>query len=211
VSFPTLSYIATFSLFIPVFFGFKKFERLQYEMKTLVILLFISLVSGNVALYLALKGISNLWIFHITTLIEFSFLMFILARWQVHKLAKLILYSLIPFYAILWTIAKFTIENLRHFDNFTSTLANSILVIAALGTLIMIVWNRTGNLLKDIRVWVLTAILVYYAGNFMLLGLSNLILALPIQKIETAWSIQWTVLILSNLLYTGGFLCRQTQ
>jgi hypothetical protein len=137
--------------------------------------------------------------------------MFILARWQVHKLAKLILYSLIPFYAILWTIAKFTIENLRHFDNFTSTLAKSILVIAALGTLIMIVWNRTGNLLKDIRVWVLTAILVYYAGNFMLLGLSNLILALPIQKIETAWSIQWTVLILSNLLYTGGFLCRQTQ
>jgi len=68
--------------------------------------------------------------------------------------------------------------------------------------------RRTATLLSDEPLfWVTTASLLAAAGEAFVIGAGNELLALGMQYFQAAWELNWSLLILSNLLFLRGFLC----
>ncbi len=58
--------------------------------------------------------------------------------------------------------------------------------------------------------WVSFAVFLYSAGTLVVFGLSNQLLRLGRTYFDIAWHINWTLLIVANLMYSKGMLCRET-
>jgi hypothetical protein len=77
--------------------------------------------------------------------------------------------------------------------------------------LIGVIGNRTQPILNDNRFWVLLSFVIYYAGTLLLIASRGILLHYPIEAFFIVASIDWSLKILFNILFTIGFLCPQTQ
>jgi hypothetical protein len=55
--------------------------------------------------------------------------------------------------------------------------------------------------------WAAAGVVLYSAGTLVTLALSNYLLKLGMPYFEAGWRVNWTLLILSNLLYTKAMMC----
>jgi hypothetical protein len=53
-----------------------------------------------------------------------------------------------------------------------------------------------------------TAVLLYSSGTLLLLGWSNQLAKSGMDTFITAWQINWVLLIMANLFYMKGLLCK---
>ena len=193
---PIHDYFSLVSSYIPFVSGLIFYRVLDKNLKILLIFIFVKIITDAVAITLAMHQLNNMWIFHIYTLLEYCFLTYILANWQQVKLSKIILFTSIFVFAMIWIISKFTIEKFILFDNYTSTLSSTLLTGLSLLTLFQIMKDNLTGIFHDHRFWVSFAILIYAAGNFFTFAMATVYL----------WSPHNMINILSNLCYTGGFL-----
>jgi hypothetical protein len=168
-------------------------------MRILLILISFSLLIG-----LSLKEVSiffgsNIWVFHLITLIEYVMLSYMFSFWQrVPAIRRTILGS-IPVFALIWLFAKLSIENFSHLDNYTMVLSSVLLTGISSYTLLSLLGEETiPALSRTPQFWVATGVLIYYAGNLFMFALPESL---------NYWFIHNLISSLSNLLYLGGFLC----
>ena len=57
--------------------------------------------------------------------------------------------------------------------------------------------------------WVSFAVALYSAGTLVVFGLSNELLKMGFVYFSAAWYINWTLVIVVNLMYSKGMLCRE--
>jgi hypothetical protein len=167
-------------------------------MRILLVFFAVSLLIEVIVDLLALYKINNLWLFHISTLLEYTLLILVFSYWQKKDILKLSLRLSIPLFLLIWFAAKLFLESFNQFDNFTSSMAGVILVVVSSYTLYDLSKENSVSLSRDPRFWVGSAVLIYYTGNLMLFALSNII---------TIWAIHSILNIIANLIYSGGFLC----
>ncbi|MFQ5709956.1 MAG: hypothetical protein ACE5HO_21075 [bacterium] len=199
--------ISSFSILIPVFLGIFFFRRLAKDLKVFLLYLVFSLLVEIINFYLSLKDISNIWVFHFYTLAEYSLLVWVFSFWQKRTELRRILRTSVIGFALIWLTAKLFIEDLSSFDSFTASLEGILLVGISAYTLYELSKDEASIIYKVPRFWIASAILIYFTGNMMILAFGNTI----ITEMEKAWTIQWIVNILTNLCYTGGFLCLQRR
>lgn len=208
---PLLAYIGALSSMVVVIVGVRRYKTLRTEMRILLAFFVLSLLINLFSFVFAYRLGSNLWLYHFITLLEFSALVLVFSFWQKSKKLSHALRATIVAFFFVWVLAKLLIEDLRQFDNYSSSFGSVFLVGIAsyiLVTLYKDDWQKPG---KDFRFWVLSAVLIYYATNVILTALSNEILNLPQQQIVDAWSIQWFIGIVANGLYLVAFLCKQPR
>jgi hypothetical protein len=75
-------------------------------------------------------------------------------------------------------------------------------------TLHAAVKDEKSHLLERPVFWVAMGVLLYASGTLLVLGLSNHLLQLGKPYFDVAWHINWSLLIIANLLYTKGMLCK---
>jgi hypothetical protein len=66
-------------------------------------------------------------------------------------------------------------------------------------------------LTKDYRFWVLLSFVIYYAGTLLIIALRGILLHYSIGILFLVASMDWSLKILFNILFTIGFLCPQTR
>ncbi|MBD3289530.1 hypothetical protein GF337_12065 [candidate division KSB1 bacterium] len=198
---PIHYYFSMISNFIPLIVGLKLYRNLDRNLKVLLCFISIKILTDAIVSVVALHQLNNMWLFHIYTLIEYTFLTFILSNWQQVRFSKDILRISILLFALIWVISKFTFENFAVFDKYTSAFSSTLLTGFSLLTLFHIMKDNLGGILHDHRFWVSFAILLYSAGNFFTFALATLFL----------WSPHNIIHFLSNLCYTGGFLSKRQQ
>ncbi|RMF64572.1 MAG: hypothetical protein D6743_09170 [Calditrichaeota bacterium] len=150
---------------------------------------------------------NGLWLSHIYTLIEYTFLATIFSLWQDNKGGKKVIKISILLFAIIWTVSKFTIENFHTWDSYTSPLEGLLLIIIASYTLYALGRESEVPIYEDARFWISSGVLIYFTVNLMGLALMNLIQNWNEQRLFVRFPIHSLSNIFCNLLYTGGFLC----
>ena len=206
---PTIAYIAGATCVLPAIIAAVRYKSLSRPMKVLAGLFVMYAAVVTAEYWLSQKGIQNLWIGQIYTLVEFSFFTVTFSMWVESGTRQRILRWSIAAYAIIWSVLKVTVEHPGEFDNYSGPLAKLILLGLAMYT-IRINFQRTeSNLLTFARVWMSTGILLYGAGTLLILAASNQILKLSPEGFLTLWYVNWSMLILSNLLYSKAFLCKE--
>ena len=181
------------------------------EMKILVLFLIIALGIDVISAMFIRDYSVMLGLMHIYIFIEFLFVMYIISFWQEsHKMKKLF-QTLLLLYILFWIIAKVTFEPLNGLYSLTASVSQVLLALSAGYTLFMVIGNRVQPLFSHQRFWVLLSFVIYYTGTLMLVALQGILVHYSTEDIFLAVSINWSLKILFNILFTVGFLCPQTQ
>ncbi len=194
-------YVAIISCIIPFIVGLYLYFKLDTAMKFLLLLFGIGLLVDALGYYLYsyTKFRDTLWLFHLYTLMEYSLLILIFSYMQKNiKLKRIFLVS-IPGFVVLWISAKLFFEDFSQSDSYTSSFACVLLVAVSFSTLYALGKEYFDNIFRDPRFWVGSAVLIYFSGNLLTFALGNIIIDLSFHHSLMS--------LISNLFYTGGFLC----
>jgi ABC-type transport system involved in multi-copper enzyme maturation permease subunit len=95
-----------------------------------------------------------------------------------------------------------------HINSGMAMISRTFLIVMALVTLQSAIKDEKLHLLERPVFWVVMGVVLYSAGTLLVVGLSNQLLELGVPYFVVAWHINWSLLIIANLLYTKGMLCK---
>lgn len=186
--------------------GWVTFRKLTKALRLLFYLICVTLFLNILSYVVGLHWHSNIWIFHLSTLVEYSFLAYLFSYWQDQSWARKTLRFSVPGFAVIWIISKIWLENWSQIDNYTSSLSNALLIGISAYTFLRLVLESKIPIVTDPRFWVCSAVLVYYAGTLLTFAFSRILLGISSQVNVPIWIIHNLMAIIAYLLYTRGFL-----
>lgn len=209
--YPLLAYISAFSAVIPIFTGIFRLMSIKRGMRILLVLLCIGFATDFFLMW-PYRGHQLVpWFVQAYIFLEYLLVMSIIYYWQESKKMRELFKIIIGLYIIFWIYAKFTFEPLMGPDSVTASISRVILVLSAGYTLFVVIGDRLQPLLSHQRFWVLLSFVIYYTGTLMPFALQGILSNYSSGDLMLAWSINWILMIVSNILFTKGYLCSQTQ
>jgi len=185
-----------------------RWKHSTVQQRLIILLLVAAPIIAIADLWMALHYIRNLWVAHISTLIEYVLVLSMCYLWKPKTINKSILLVGIIAFIVLWIVSKFTFETLYRADSYTSSIAKIIEIITA-GLLLFDVLGDSNVVVKtDARVWVSSGIIIYSAGTLFLFALQNIMLDNSPELIKTLWPINWILSIVFTFLLARGIWCR---
>jgi hypothetical protein len=210
--YPILAYISIVSPIIPISAGIYISKKTNREIKILLALLVFGFIIDIFSLW-RLHSYPQFGpiLVHIYILFNYILVMIITYSWQESPRVKILLKTIIVLYIVFWFITKFTFEPMKGLYYFTANVSNVIVILSTGYTLFIVVDKRVQPLLTYQRFWILLSFVLYNTGTLMPAAIQGLFTKLPRSDVYLIWSINWIVAILSNVLFTIGFLCPQTR
>jgi hypothetical protein len=209
--YPILAFVSLFSTAIPILAGIYRLGSIDRTMKILILYLIFALSIDIVTMWLIKSNRVHLGLYHIYILVEYMFIVSIIFSWQESPRMKRLFQTMLLFYVLFWFCAKFTFEPFNGLYSLTASISQVILALSAGYTLFIVIGNREQPLFSHSRFWVLLSFVIYYTGTLMLIALQGILVHYSIPDLFIAGSINWSLKILFNILFTVGFLCPQTQ
>jgi hypothetical protein len=211
VRYPILAYVALFSSVLPLFIGAYRLRLVSRGLKILVLYLTIGLTIDIITMWFITNYQIHLGFMHFYYLVEYIFIMSIIFSWQESSKIKSLFQTLLLLYVLFWFCAKFTFEPLNGLYSLTASISQVVLALSAGYTLFIVLGNRVQPLFNHQRFWVLLSFVIYYTGTLMLIALQGILVHYSREDLFLTASINWSLKILFNILFTIGFLCPQTQ
>ena len=212
VKFPAIAYIDVASSVLPLGAALYGWRWLARERLVFFFFTTIALITELATLWMALRGITNLWVLQFYNLSELLLMLVVFSAWQKRKALRTSYWWAGAFFAVFWVAAKWAgLESFSRPAHYTHTVSSAILVVIATLTLLDVIRGEDVELLRDMRFWVASGALLYFAGNIMLFLLSGRIAILGINDAMTVYSIHWIIDSVANVLYAGAFLCMKRQ
>jgi hypothetical protein len=210
IQYSILFNISILSLLAPIIIGTVRFKVLSREIKLLVIYLIIGFTIA-VSIKWFIQG-SWMWIIlHINTLVEYLVVIFIIYSWQESHRIKNLLKILIWSYILFWCSAKVSFEPISGLYSITSSISQVILALSAGYTLFVVIGNYTQPILHYQLFWILIAFILNYIGTLIPTALAGVLFAESGDALVLLYSINWVLVIFSNILFAIGILCPTTQ
>ncbi len=184
------------------------YKSLSRPLRILEWLIVISVVDAGVEWFLNSFRIHNLWTMHFYTIIELIFVVMIYSSWMKQRRSRSVLLLCLAGYAILWIVSKFSFEPFSLADDGTATISKILQIAFSAYLLLDVVKENEIVWTNDPRIWVTTGVIIYSAGSLFLFALFNKMLQVSPAYLLRMWSVNWILLIISNLLFARGFLCK---
>lgn len=166
--------IASYASFLPFVFGVLIFQRAEKTIRYLTLLLGIACITELTSKALAIRGISNLFLFHIYPVVEFSlYLLIYQLHFRTGKARKLLLCAGICFLLFSITNTIF-LQPLHEFNTYGRSLESLLLSVISI-TYLLTEINSIESLANRERsmFWVNTAVLTYFPLNLVFFFMSN--------------------------------------
>jgi hypothetical protein len=196
----TLSQLSSFAPFLG---GLFKFKHLKRDTKILFAFFTVALITEAIVKILAYNKINNLWLFHVFTIVEYSFWVIVFSFWQKEHNVKKILKVSILIFAIIWLVNLiFSIERFSEYNNVSRSIESILLTAIALFTIYNSYLESYVELYKNYIFCFSIGVLIYFSGNFLFFSLgSSIVNGIDVGTIHSILNIS------ANLCYLRGFLC----
>jgi hypothetical protein len=203
---PILAYVHLLSYPLPVIAGVAKYARLHKAMKAMTILTALACLSIGTEFVLASYKMRNYIVSDYFRVIEVGMLCLVFQMSVADARTRIILRSLGGVFVSIWA-ADMVLHNAAQIDNVMELISRIFVLVMSLITLQLAMKDESSPLVQRSIFWVALGAAVYSSGTLMLLGLSNYLLQLGTSHFLAAWHVNWTFLIVANLLYMKGILC----
>jgi hypothetical protein len=137
--------------------------------------------------------------------------MYVVIVWQESLHIKRLFQIVIILYGTFWIYARFAFASFSRLYSIAGSVSKIIFVLSAGYTLFIVIATNLESLKKDKRFWILLSFILNSGGTLMPFALQELLFIQSKQALYIAWSITWVIGIISNILFTVGFLCPQKQ
>lgn len=199
---PLPDVLSVFSILIPLVAGFFLLHRAGRDMQVFFVFIFLNFVSSRIVGLLAIHRIHNLWLGHLWTPIEYSFLILVFSYWQKnHGIRKALRWS-IPAFILIWIATQlWWINPFAQIFNPSRSMSSIVLTLLAIFTIFQLTEDFTSSSLKDYRLWVSLWVLVYCSSNVLLFSLGSFVM------IDMVWTLHSIANIVGNIGFAVSFLC----
>jgi hypothetical protein len=205
---PILGYIYLASAFIPVSVGLARYRSIAKPMKILTLLCILSLINAGTELVLARYGLNNQFLANAYVPVEvFLITLVYYLSLSVSKYRR-ILVGCASVFLLVWTADRIFLDMPDQMNSEMAIVSRLFLFAMSLVVISALSRDATSRLDQKYLFWIATGVIVYSTGTFIVAGLGNRLLQLSASLFVIAWHINWLLLIIANLLYTKGLLCR---
>ncbi len=202
---PVIAFVAMYSYLIPAIAGIVRFRRLSNAM--LVFLLFCIFACSDVGegYTLAHNHVHNAFLSNYYILGESAFIFAVYFLSIESKKIRQIISTLAFLFFCIWMANKIYVE-IPDQINEQMAMTSRIFIIVISSFMIHTIVKRIDHpLTNEPMFWVSSSTLIYSTGVFFIVGLSNEIFKMGLSYYYAAWYINWSLIIISNVMYTKGF------
>jgi succinate dehydrogenase hydrophobic anchor subunit len=205
---PVFGQIHAVSFLVPVITGIIRFSKLRPAMRVLTVLCILACIDIAAQLLVGFWGMKNYFVSDCYRLIEVSLFCTVFFLSLASRRPRMTLGALGILFALFWTVYMSWFYDRAHINSILAMVSRVFLLVLSLVTLQALQEDEKTRLVDRPVFWVAAGVAVYACGTLLLLGLSNQLLKLGLPYFVFAWHINWFLLIVANLLYTKGLLCK---
>jgi hypothetical protein len=205
---PVLGQIHFIGYVVPATAGIIRFPRLSRAMRILTLLCVLACIDIAAQYLVALWGMKNYFLSDYYRVIEVSLLCVVFYLSSVSKGTRIVLRVLGILFVVIWVLDMIFFRDPDRINSGMAMISRTFLIVMALVTLQSAIKDEKSHLLERPVFWVVMGVVLYSAGTLLVVGLSNQLLELGVPYFVVAWHINWSLLIIANLLYTKGMLCK---
>ena len=205
---PLLYYIVLMSQLCTAIVGGFRYKSLSLPLKILEWLFIISVVDTVGSWFLFSFHIHTFWPSHYYTLIELVFITMIYINWIKQQNKKTFFLLCLAGFTLLWIIGKFSFEPFSYSDDWTATISKILQIAFSVFILIEVMQESDILWMNDPRLWVAISIILYAAGTLFWFALFNKMLQISPERLRQSYSLNWILIIISNLFFIRSFLCK---
>jgi len=198
--------IACISFLVPVIPGWVLIKRMSRTLRLLVIILSLMLLFAVGGYYTGTHYIPNLWIYFGGYVLTFYLFSVLFRRLLATPLAKWLTGSLMVLFGVFTALRIKDIITPGNFDSYTP----AFLSIAMMAYCILYFNRQLGQpqitfIYKTPWFWVVTGLLLYYAGSFLILLTTDYLMLRDTVFTWGLWDLLDGLTIMRNLLIALGF------
>ncbi len=205
---PIFGQIHLASFLIPASAGVTKFRTLNKAMRILAVLCLFACLDVILQVLLSMRNVKNYFISDYYRVIETSFLCAVFYYSVAPKGVRDVLRGLGIIFAVIWGADVIWFNSHDQISSGMAMISRAFVLAMSLIALQATLRDERSNLVERPIFWVAMGAILYSSGTLLLVGLSNQLLALGQSYFVAAWHINWTLLIIANLFYTKGMLCK---
>jgi hypothetical protein len=125
-----------------------------------------------------------------------------------HRTFRAIFISLLIIYMVIWGMVAIFFHIPDKVDSLAVTLGMLLIIIFCIAFLYQDFKFNTEAITGNPMFWVTAGSLLYNIGVIIMVGLANELTTLGVKYFLMAWYINFTLIIVANVFYMKGFLCR---
>lgn len=205
---PITGYVAAGTFLIPAAVGLARYTNLDKAMRLFAVFSLVACINVALEYVLASLKIRNYILADIYYLVEIAFVAIIYHLSVAGKATRTLLNTCLGLYSLLWLVDELFLVSPDRLNNVLSTVSKIVLVVMSIVTLNTYLRSASSRLTREPIFWILAGMILYSSGSFVVFGLSNELLRLGRTYFDIGWHINWILLIVANLLYTKGLLCK---
>ena len=208
MSIPILGQIHVLSFLVPATAGITRFAKTNRAMRILAVLCIFACLDVGGQMFLGMRNVKNYFISDYYTVVETSLLCAVFYFSVTPKGVRNVLRILGIAFFLIWAADRIWFNNPDQIDSGMAMISRTFVLVMSLITLQATMRDERSRLVERPVFWVVMAVVLYSSGTMLVLGLSNQLLELGKPYFDVAWHINWSLLIIANLFYTKGMLCK---
>lgn len=209
-SVPVVLHLATLSQLAPIAAGLGAFRKLTSASRWVVAWCAIKTAADLLALFLAQRGLNNLWLGYLSTPVLGTTMLWALSLWQ-QQPARLATRIAIPLALVAWLALVVLFEDIRTFSTAGEPLYALLCLAAAVYTLGANAVRESEPLLQRDWFWISTGVALYFGSAATLSILSAILVEPRPDIVVNSYRIKSLLDLLAFAAITGGMLCSKPR
>jgi len=205
---PLLGYIHIASYFIPAAVALRRYNRFTTSMRILAVLAFVSCTNIIILFVMARLKANNQPLANIFVLLEFLLVGLIYFHSATSSRLRGFLLGCLFFFPFIWIVNRAFFDVPLQMNTEMALLSRLFLILMSIFIVAQEQRDLSGRMIDKSVFWVATSVILYSSGTFIVFGVGNLLLKTDVSQFVWAWHINWSLIIISNLLYTKALFCR---
>lgn len=205
---PTLAYIATFTYLIPPMAAVSRLGSLDRAMRVFFLYSLVSFLVVLTEYILGAKGINNAFISNYSDFIECVSFSIVYSISTEERRIKVVIRVLALLFICAWVVNKMYFETPGQINGQIAVVSRTFIIVISVLIIQTLLKNTNTLITNQPMFWVSAGSILYSAGVLVIFGLSNEIIKHSMAYFQIAWHINWSLIIVTNLMFTKGFLCR---
>lgn len=205
---PVLAYIHLASYVVPATVGVARLSHLGKAVRILTVLCILACVNIAAQFYLASLRLTNYFVSDFYSVVEVSLLCAVFCFSTASRGTRRVLTAMVLLYVAFWVVDMVWFYNPAQINSVMAIVSRFFLVVMSLVTLQTAMRDEASHITGRPVFWVVIGVLLYASGTMVVFAVSNELLNLDPPYFDIAWHVNWSLLIIANLAYTRGMLCK---
>ena len=191
---------------VPLFIAFYRYDYLQPPGKIILLYLLLEGVTNIIGRYLAVRKMSNLYVLHVNTCIEFLLICLFFREVFNTARAKKWLLILALVYIVAAVVNSIFLQHISRYNSYALSVSALVVISLCLYYFKVTLFGDTiVNWRTEPVFWFTAGFMIYFSSSLFLFILSNFTFHMSQPLTWILWNIHATMVLIMYLLFARGF------